>query len=238
MTGVFWGRASDRFGRKPVILVGLLCTMLASIFLGFSQNLSWAIVARGISGSVNGNVGILRTAVAELVPQKQLQPKAFSIMPLIWTIGSILGPALGGTLANPVARYPRIFGNSEFFSQFPFALPNLVASFFFLVGLSAGILFLRETLEARKFRRDYGLIIGELLASPFKKHITRRERHQGSGQSTFLLKHSPVSSFSTTEDVDEAFSRAQVQPRAKLTYREVSYFYLSGCLLSPRRSQF
>lgn len=35
--------------------------------------------------------GIIRTVVAEMVPQKVLQPRAFSIMPLVWTIGSILG---------------------------------------------------------------------------------------------------------------------------------------------------
>ena len=87
MTGVIWGRASDRFGRKPVIMLGMLCTMTASLLFGFSRSLLMAIFARSIAGASSGTVGILRTTVAEMVPQRILQPRAFSIMPLVWTIG-------------------------------------------------------------------------------------------------------------------------------------------------------
>lgn len=127
VTGLFWGQASDRYGRKPVILVGMLCVMLASLSFGFAQTLAWAILARGLAGSVSGNVGIIRTTVAEMVTQKELQPQAFSVMPLIWTIGTILGPAFGGALANPVVKYPQLCGRSEFFKKYPFALPNMVS---------------------------------------------------------------------------------------------------------------
>ena len=143
ITGIIWGRASDRFGRKPVSMGGLLCTMTATLLFGFSRSLPMAIAARSFAGASNGNVGIIRTTVAELVPYKNLQPRAFSIMPLIWTIGSIFGPSFGGALANPAAKYPELFGNSTFFKTYPFALPNMVACVFFLVGLSTGILFLR-----------------------------------------------------------------------------------------------
>lgn len=83
LTAVFWGRASDRFGRKPVIMIGLTFTMIASLIFGMSKNLPWAIAARSLAGACNGNVGIIRTMVAEMVPEKVLQPRAFSIMPLV-----------------------------------------------------------------------------------------------------------------------------------------------------------
>lgn len=83
LTGIAWGRASDSFGRKPIILTSMVCTMLASLCFGFSRNLAWAIAARSFAGASNGNVGIIRTVVAELVPQRELQPKAFSVMPLV-----------------------------------------------------------------------------------------------------------------------------------------------------------
>lgn len=92
VTGIFWGRASDRYGRKPVILTAMICVMCSGLLFGFSQNLTMAIMARSLAGASNGNVGILRTTVAELVPHKELQPRAFSVMPLMWTIGSIFGP--------------------------------------------------------------------------------------------------------------------------------------------------
>ncbi len=87
-------------------------------------------------------VGIIRTMVAEMVPQKELQPRAFSIMPLVWTIGSIFGPSFGGMFAKPTENLPWLFGNSKFFAKFPFLLPNLVAAALFIVGLSTGLLFL------------------------------------------------------------------------------------------------
>lgn len=143
LTGIAWGRASDAYGRKPVILAGLTCTLATSILFGFSKTLTWAIISRGLAGLGSGNVGIIRTTVAEMVPQRELQPRAFSVMPLVWSVGSILGPALGGFLADPVKKHPRLFGHSHFFKEFPFALPNLAAGLVFFLGFGSGIFFLR-----------------------------------------------------------------------------------------------
>ena len=85
--GIPWGRFSDIYGRKPAILLGLLSTMLTQLMWGFSKSLPTAIVARALAGAGNGNVGIIRTVVAEMVPYKELQPRAFSIMPLVWNVG-------------------------------------------------------------------------------------------------------------------------------------------------------
>ena len=143
-TGIAWGRASDRFGRKPMMMLALSCTMVAGLLFGFSRSLLWAFVARSLQGLFNGNVGIIRTAVAELVTEKELQPRAFSLMPLVWTVGSIFGPAFGGSLVHPVERFPRLFGHSELFKRYPFALPNVLISGLFLIGISCGLLFLRD----------------------------------------------------------------------------------------------
>ena len=81
--------------------------------------------------------------VAEMVPERELQPRAFSIMPLVWSLGSIFGPSFGGFFAKPVENLPGLFGKSKFLAEFPFALPNIVASMLFLMGISTGILFLK-----------------------------------------------------------------------------------------------
>jgi MFS family permease len=81
--------------------------------------------------------------VAEMVPEKELQPLAFSVMPLVWNLGSIFGPSLGGFFANPAENFSGLFGGNRFLIQFPFALPNIIASGFFLIGISTGILFLK-----------------------------------------------------------------------------------------------
>lgn len=122
-----------------------------------------------MQGLSNGNVGIIRTAVAELVPEKELQPRAFSIMPLVWTIGSIFGPSIGGILVNPTKRFPKVFGKFKLLENYPFALPNLLISLLFLTGIFSGILFLRETLEDKKNHRDYGLMLGSALTESCRR---------------------------------------------------------------------
>ncbi|KAK1972264.1 major facilitator superfamily transporter [Colletotrichum sublineola] len=169
VTAVAWGRASDRVGRKPTIIVGLISTMVLFVVWGMSTSLPMAIVVRAIMGSGNGNVGIIRTMVAEMVPEKELQPRAFSIMPLIWSVGSIFGPAFGGFFANPARRFPSVFGDSWFFNAYPFALPNLIAAVFFLVSVTTATLFLKETLESKRHKPDWGLLLGERLTRPIRR---------------------------------------------------------------------
>jgi MFS family permease len=81
--------------------------------------------------------------VAEMVPERELQPRAFSIMPLVWSLGSIFGPSFGGFFAKPAENLPGLFGHNKFLTKFPFALPNIVASALFLVGISTGFLYLK-----------------------------------------------------------------------------------------------
>jgi hypothetical protein len=73
---------------------------------------------------------------------------------------SILGPALGGALAQPCLNYPAVFSRGTIFDAFPFLLPNLVCTIILAGGVLVGILFLEETHEELKDRRDYGLELG------------------------------------------------------------------------------
>ncbi|KAL8797055.1 MAG: hypothetical protein Q9195_000826 [Heterodermia aff. obscurata] len=194
--------------------------MLSSLLFGFSRSLTWAIAARAFAGSVNGNVGIIRTTVAELVPQKELQPRAFSVMPLVWTIGSIFGPGFGGALANPATKYPGLFGTSGFLKTYPFALPNMIASLFFLVGLAAGFLFLKETLETKKHRRDYGRVLGRSLLRLFvRKEPVKRQ--QDNEQTALLWDHSRSYSTSPLPDGNRKSSPGSLGNQTPPKYSEV-----------------
>lgn len=187
-----WGTLSDYVGRKPIIISGLTCTMLLSIMLGMSQTLGMVLASRALIGLMNGNVGIIRTMVAEIVPERELQPRAFSIMPLVWTIGSIFGPAFGGALARPAEKHPALFGDSVFLRRFPFALPNLAAACFFIVGIFTGILFLKETLETQKDRYDPGLALGRALIRPCTSRRKQQDELKDADEErTTLLPHQP-----------------------------------------------
>ncbi|KGQ12006.1 putative membrane protein [Beauveria bassiana D1-5] len=170
VTAVPWGRAADRYGRKPVLIAGLLSTMTCFIIWGLSTSLPMAITVRAIQGGGNGNVGIIRTMVAEMVPERELQPRAFSIMPLVWSLGSVVGPAFGGFFAKPSEQYPSLFGGIPFFTTFPYALPNLLATVFFLISVCSATFFLKETLETKRDHTDWGLLVGQR----FKRAFSRR----------------------------------------------------------------
>lgn len=120
--------------------------------------------------------------VAEIVPWKELQPTAFSLMPLVWSIGSVFGPSFGGFFARPAEQYPGLFGNSWLFTTYPFLLPNLMACIFFFVSVVVATLFLHETLETKRHEQDWGLKLGEKISRPFKKKsgYVHQRRHRPS----------------------------------------------------------
>lgn len=66
-------------------------------------------------------------------------------MPFVWSIGTIIGPAIGGTLANPAETFPSLFSEFGLFARFPYLLPNLICAGLLLMSIIAGYLFLEET---------------------------------------------------------------------------------------------
>ncbi|KAF9887059.1 hypothetical protein FE257_010553 [Aspergillus nanangensis] len=163
--GMFWGRMSDKIGRKPVLVMGLIGTAISMIVFGFAPNLATAMIARALGGLLNGNIGVLQTTVAEIVTVKEHQPRAYSIMPFVWCLGSILGPAMGGALAQPCDNYPWLFQRNTILDRFPFLLPNVVCVVVLVCGIVVGFLFLEETHPEKKYRRDPGLELGNWLVA-------------------------------------------------------------------------
>ena len=66
-TCVMWGSISDRYGRKPIVLIGLGGTALSSLIFGFAQNYWVGLAARVVGGGLNGNVAVIQTMVSEMV---------------------------------------------------------------------------------------------------------------------------------------------------------------------------
>ncbi|KAI0133909.1 major facilitator superfamily domain-containing protein [Xylariales sp. AK1849] len=170
-TALMWGRIADSewAGRKTVILIGLLGTLVSCIGFGLSTSFYQALFFRCLGGVTNGNVGVLRTMISEIVREKKYQSRAFLLLPMTFNIGSIVGPVLGGILSDPAGSYPGTFGENQFFVQFPYALPNLVSAGFLLFALFGVLLFLEETHDALRGKVDFGraiaLRIGRLFQS-------------------------------------------------------------------------
>lgn len=170
-TSVFWGRLSDKIGRKPVLLMGMSGTGLSVLIFGFSPNLQVALFARALGGFLNGNIGVLQTTVGELVTVKEHQSRAYAVMPLVWCIGSIVGPMIGGLLARPVDSLPIFFRPGSIWERFPYLLPNLFSATCVFIGVLIGVLFLEETHAEKKHQHDRGREFGDLLLArlPWRK---------------------------------------------------------------------
>ena len=59
---------------------------------------------------------------------------------MCFNIGVIIGPILGGILADPAGTYPKLFGHIKFFQTYPYATPNILSAFF-LLSATAGVFF-------------------------------------------------------------------------------------------------
>ncbi|KAI1807217.1 MFS general substrate transporter [Daldinia bambusicola] len=87
----------------------------------------------------------MQTMVAEMVKRPEHEPKAYATQPFVWTLGGILGSAMGGFLAQPATFYPSLFPADGLFGRYPYLLPNLVSVVVIVLAIAQGVLFLEET---------------------------------------------------------------------------------------------
>ncbi|EGC33731.1 hypothetical protein DICPUDRAFT_88644 [Dictyostelium purpureum] len=149
LSSFFWGKMSDRFGRKPILIIGSVGSVISVLGVGISWSLPVLIASRSINGLLNGNIGVIKTYIGETTT-KSNQIEAFGWIGLTWGLGAILGPTLGGLLADPVKNYPSVFGNSKLLIKHPYILPNILIAIITSIGCAFTYFFMNETLNVNK----------------------------------------------------------------------------------------
>ncbi|PKA54350.1 Protein zinc induced facilitator-like 1 [Apostasia shenzhenica] len=134
LTSVFWGIISDRYGRKPVIVIGIVAVIVFNTLFGLSTSYWIAIVTRFLLGSLNGLLGPIKAYCVE-VCRPEYQAVGISIVSTSWGMGLVVGPSIGGLLAQPAEKFPNIFSSNSFFRRFPYFLPCLSISLFAAIVL-------------------------------------------------------------------------------------------------------
>ncbi|KAH0552937.1 hypothetical protein GP486_006866 [Trichoglossum hirsutum] len=157
-TNFFWGWLSDRIGRKPVILLGTILTAGCFVAFGFVENLWQAIIVHSLMGLVNGNQGVVSSCLGEITDRSN-QSLAFQYLPVIYGIGGITGPIVGGLL---VFKEIPFSGGKR--NPFPYLLPNIVSAVVLLVDLILTMLFLDESLEEARELPPLGKRVRDLLS--------------------------------------------------------------------------
>ncbi|KAI9887889.1 MAG: hypothetical protein M1823_000277 [Watsoniomyces obsoletus] len=166
-TGFLWGWLSDRIGRKPVILTGTLFTALGFVAFGFCQTFWQAALVQAAIGLVNGNQGVVSTCLGDIT-DKSNQSKAFTYLPVLYGVGAITGPILGGLL---VARHPR---HGDTMAAHPYLWPNLFSAAILLMAVVVVAIFLEESLEEAQHLPPLGKRIKSLFVWLWKTASSAR----------------------------------------------------------------
>ena len=184
-TNFFWGWLSDRIGRKPVILVGTLLTAVGFVMFGFCRTLWQAVLVQAFMGLVNGNQGVVSTCLGEITDRSN-QSKAFTYLPVIYGLGGITGPIVGGLLVSNAKD-----ANGSYRSAYPYLRPNLVSAFVLVLELLVTMIYLEESLEEAQHLQPLGKRMGNLFSrvwqfasstrpSYLRSHKHRRDHRESS----------------------------------------------------------
>lgn len=141
MTNFLWGYFSDRVGRKPTMLLGTAMLAGCFAFFGFCQHYWQVLVVHIAMGLLNGNAAVVPTVLGE-VTDRSNQSKAFTWLPVMYSIGGITGPALGGLLAGEMGG-----------QTFPFVGPNILSAALLVTAVIVLGIWFEETLEDVERRR-------------------------------------------------------------------------------------
>lgn len=109
------GKLSDRFGRRPVLLLSLIGTSMGFLLMGLAQTLWLLFTARIIDGMTGGNISTAQAYIADVTPPEQ-RSRGMGLIGAAFGLGFIVGPAIGGLLSRV----------------------SLAAPFFFAAALAAG----------------------------------------------------------------------------------------------------
>ena len=100
-----WGRFSDRYGRRPAILLGLCTSAVAFVIFGFANSLTLLLVTRLVQGIGGGTTGVLQAYVADAFAPGD-RSKAFGWLSAATAAGVMIGPVIGSLSFGLGPEYP------------------------------------------------------------------------------------------------------------------------------------
>ena len=176
------GLLSDIVGRRIIIILGNISCVIGVIFFGLSSNYPQAIASRLVAGFFNAIIGAEKAMIGESMDSAH-QAKTMGHISLMWGIGTMIGPTMGGILSKPcdhttgvLRRWSLVVNStnsSEVYSsggicspdgllyRKPYFLPCLAASLLSVVATLLTIFYLDETLPRKKVKSSGGVRRGE-----------------------------------------------------------------------------
>jgi MFS family permease len=101
----WWGRVSDRVGRRPILLLGLFGSAASYLVFGLAGSFAVLLAARAMAGFTGANIGVAQAYVAD-VTSPQARARGMGMIGAAFGLGFVLGPAIGGLLSRYGAAVP------------------------------------------------------------------------------------------------------------------------------------
>ena len=156
----WWGRLSDRVGRRPVLLASIIGNTLAYLVWIFAADFTLLLLSRLLAGLMTGNTSAATAAVAD-ISTPATRARGMGMVGMAFGLGFLLGPAIGGLSYELLPRLDQIDVLAALGAN-PFSTPALVAFLLSLTNLLWVYFRFRETLPPARRQVD----AGERSASP------------------------------------------------------------------------
>lgn len=108
LSAPFWGRVSDRYGRRPALLIGLIASMLAFVVFGLAHTLWLLLISRLVQGAGGGTTGVLNAYVADTIEPAD-RAKALGWLSAATSAGVSIGPVVGSAASHFGGAAPGLF---------------------------------------------------------------------------------------------------------------------------------
>jgi DHA1 family tetracycline resistance protein-like MFS transporter len=141
------GRLSDRYRRRPVLLLSILGTAVGFIILGFANSLWMLFASRILDGATGGNISVAQAYITDITDRKN-RAKGLGLIGAAFGLGFILGPAIGGLLSKLGETISTEIAGIVIIWQF--ALPAFAAATVAFINLMAVFFALPESLTPEK----------------------------------------------------------------------------------------
>jgi DHA1 family tetracycline resistance protein-like MFS transporter len=138
------GTLSDRIGRRPIILFGLVSNTIFLISFGLSGSLWFALIVRFLAGAGNGNIAVARAYVGDISTHEQTAGR-MGMIGAAFGLGFMIGPFIGGVLTDPASTIGGIF-DTTWWEAHPYFLPCLFAGSLSATSFICALTYLPESL--------------------------------------------------------------------------------------------